>query len=238
MSERRLLLVRHCQASGQLSEDPLTEVGFEQADALSEFLADRQVDFVVSSAFKRAWQTIAPFAVSAGLTARVDPRLNERTLSDAPVENWREVIRDSFVDPDMSLPGGESGREVLQRGWACLNELLDGGHNLPLAVSHGNLLSLVLNSVDPAFGGYAGWESLSNPDVYLLHNAGDGRLAFQRLWGVRENDQPAHGELVETIYSINTKSSGSLGPSIWRRLAEVVAFPESCSWLIHVLYAG
>ena len=179
---RRLLLVRHCQASGQLPEDPLTEVGLEQAASLAEFLADRQVDVVVSSAFKRARQTIEPFAAASGLTLRIDTRLNERTLSDAPVENWREVIRGSFVDPDMSLPGGESGREVLQRGWACLNELLDGGHTLPLAVSHGNLLSLVLNSVDPAFGGYSGWESLSNPDVFLLYDTGEGRLAFQRLW--------------------------------------------------------
>ena len=92
------------------------------------------------------------------------------------------MIRDSFIDPDMRAPGGESGREVLERAWACLNELLDGGHNLPLAVTHGNLLSLVLNSVDPAFGGYAGWEALSNPDVYLLQDSGDGRLGFERLW--------------------------------------------------------
>ena len=37
-SGRRLLLVRHCQASGQLPDDPLTEVGFEQAASLAEFL--------------------------------------------------------------------------------------------------------------------------------------------------------------------------------------------------------
>lgn len=180
---RRLLLVRHCQSSGQLPEDPLTEVGLQQAESLAEFLADKHVDFVVTSAFKRARQTIEPFAAAAGLTAGVDIRLNERRLSDGPIENWREVIRDSFIDLDMRAPGGESGREVLERAWACLNDLLNGGHNLPLAVTHGNLLSLVLNSVDPAFGGYAGWESLSNPDVYLLHDPGDGRLAFKRLWG-------------------------------------------------------
>ena len=147
------------------------------------------MDVVVSSAnwdFKRparqSSQRRGSFAEAAGLTASVDTRLNERRLSDGPIENWREVIRDSFIDPDMRAPGGESGREVLERAWTCLNELLDGGHNLPLAVTHGNLLSLVLNSVDPAFGGYSGWESLSNPDVYLLQDSGDGRLQFERLW--------------------------------------------------------
>ena len=178
---RRLLLIRHCQASGQLPDDPLTETGLRQAEALAGFLSGRRIDAAVSSAFKRAQQTIKPFAELAGLTIRVDPRLNERRLSDGPLENWREVIRSSFDDPDSRAPGGESGREVLQRAWACLNELLNGGHSLPAAVTHGNLISLVLNSLDPAFG-YRGWESLSNPDVYLLQDSGDGRLTFERLW--------------------------------------------------------
>jgi hypothetical protein len=43
-------------------------------------------------------------------------------------------------------------------------------------------MALVLTSLDKGFG-FSGWESLSNPDVYLLHDAGDGRLAFERLWG-------------------------------------------------------
>ena len=180
-SGRRLLLVRHCQASGQLPEDPLTETGFRQAEALVNFLSGMGVDVAVSSAFKRARQTIEPFAVSAGLTVRVDHRLNERRLADGPLDNWRDVIRSSFDDLDSRAPGGESGREVLERAWVCINELLDGGYNLPLAVTHGNLLSLVLNSLDPAFG-YSGWESLSNPDVYLLQDSGDGRLTFERLW--------------------------------------------------------
>ncbi len=180
-SRRRLLLVRHCQASGQLPDDPLTTLGFSQAKSLADFLSGRRVDAAVSSAFLRARQTIEPFAESAGLTVRVDPRLNERRLADGPLDNWRDVIRSSFDDRDSRAPGGESGREALERAWACLNELLNGGYNLPLAVTHGNLMSLVLNSLDPAFG-YGGWESLSNPDVYLLQESGDGRLAFERLW--------------------------------------------------------
>ena len=178
---RRLLLIRHCQASGQLPDDSLTELGFSQAETLANFLSGRRIDAVISSAFKRAQQTIEPFAASTRLTVRVDTRLNERRLSDGPLDNWREVIRASFDDLDTRAPGGESGREVLERAWACLNELLDGGYSLPLAVTHGNLMSLVLSSLDPSFG-YKGWESLSNPDVYLLQEVEDGRLAFDRLW--------------------------------------------------------
>ncbi len=180
-SGRRLLLIRHCQATGQFPDDPLTEIGFRQAESLAHFLSDRRIDAAASSAFLRARQTIEPFAASAGLAVRVDPRLNERRLADRPLDNWRDVIRSSFDDPDSRAPGGESGRETLQRAWACLNELLKGEHSLPVAVTHGNLMSLVLNSLDPAFG-YGGWESLSNPDVYLLRQSDDGRLTFERLW--------------------------------------------------------
>ena len=180
-SGRRLLLVRHCQASGQFPDDPVTEIGFKQAESLADFLSGRRIDAAVSSAFLRARQTIEPFAASAGLTARVDPRLNERRLSNGLLDNWRDVIRSSFDDPDSRAPGGESGRETLERAWGCLNDLLNSGYNLPVAVTHGNLMSLVLNSLDPAFG-YSGWESLSNPDVYLLQESGDGRMAFERLW--------------------------------------------------------
>ncbi len=45
-------------------------------------------------------------------------------------------------------------------------------------------MSLVLNSLDPTFG-YKEWEILSNPDVFMLQESGDGRLVFERLWAAR-----------------------------------------------------
>lgn len=90
-------------------------------------------------------------------------------------------MRDSFADPDLRAAGGESAKDVLQRAWPPLNELLPGSAGLPVVVTHGNLLALVLHSIDPGFG-YTGWESLSNPDVYCLCVGGDGAMSFRRLW--------------------------------------------------------
>ena len=67
------------------------------------------------------------------------------------------------------------------RAWDCLNELADSRYRLPLAVTHGNLMSLVLHSIDPDFG-YIGWQSLTNPDVYMLHWYVSGQVNFLRLW--------------------------------------------------------
>jgi hypothetical protein len=41
------------------------------------------------------------------------------------------------------------------------------------AVSHGQMISLILYSIDPGFA-FRDWESLSNPDAYLL----DGGAVF------------------------------------------------------------
>ena len=177
----RLFLVRHCQASGQEPEALLTEAGSRQAVVLAEFLAAYPIAAIVASPYRRAQQSVAPLAGRLGLGVRIDHRLNERTLSPRPIPNWREVVRDSFDDPDLRAPGGESAREVQERGWNCLNDLLNGDCRLPVAVTHGNLMSLILHSLNPAFG-YAGWENLSNPDVYALHTGPDGRLGHRRLW--------------------------------------------------------
>ncbi len=148
---------------------------------MAVFLSALPVDAIVTSAYLRARQTAEPVADLLHLGIEVDHRLNERILSPRPIDNWREVLQDSFSDPELSATGGESANEVLTRAWSALNELLRGPHHLPVVVTHGNLLALVLHSIDSGFG-YAGWENLSNPDVYRVDRGGDGVMSFKRLW--------------------------------------------------------
>ena len=176
-----LILVRHCQAAGQEPEAPLTPVGQRQARELAQFLSAYPVDVIVTSAYLRAQQTAQPLADRLHLIVEVDSRLNERTLSPRPIDNWREVVRDSFDDPDLRAPGGESAKDVLGRAWPALRQRLSGSHVLPVLVTHGNLLALLLHSIDPGFG-YLGWENLSNPDVYRVDVDGDAGMSFRRLW--------------------------------------------------------
>ncbi len=175
----RVALVRHCESSGQAPEAPLTEIGRAQARELVRRLEPLEIDHVVSSPYARARATIEPFAARRGLVVHVDARLAERSLSPEPIEGWRDVVRRSFEDLESRAPGGESGRETLARGWAAIESVLGGGHRLPVVVSHGQLLSLVLHSIDPSFG-YAGWESLRNPDLLLLERTREGTLRFER----------------------------------------------------------
>ncbi len=180
-STRRFLLIRHCQAVSQAPHAPLTDVGRRQSRDLADFLAERPVDRIVSSTFVRARQSIGPFASRMGLRVELDPRLIERCLSERPIENWQQAIRDSFEDLHLRQPGGESGRAVQKRAWEALEETLAGNPVLPIFVTHGNLISLLLNAVDPGFG-YRQWQSLSNPDVFQLEDQGEGQWQFQRIW--------------------------------------------------------
>jgi 2,3-bisphosphoglycerate-dependent phosphoglycerate mutase len=175
----RVALVRHCESSGPAPDAPLTEVGRAQAVELARRLEPLGIDHVVSSPYAKARATIEPFAARSGLLLHVDDRLAERRLSPEPIDAWREVVRRSFEDLDFRAPGGESGRETLTRGWAAIEAVLGGGHRLPVVVSHGQLLSLVLHSIDPSFG-YEGWESLRNPDVHLLERTRGGAFRFER----------------------------------------------------------
>ena len=185
---RRLILIRHCEATGQEPDASLTEAGLRQAESLRDFLAGQPIDAVATSEYRRAQQSAEPLAAALGLTLQVDSRLNERVLAAMPMENWRDVLRDSFDDPDLRGPGGESAQEALQRAWAGLKDLLDGGCRLPSVVTHGNLFSLVLHSLDATFG-YEGWAALSNPDVYLLEDSEPGGFTFCRIWNASNAEE-------------------------------------------------
>ena len=179
---QQVLLVRHCDTTGQDPEAPLTAAGTDQALRLAERLSSFPIDHLVCSPYMRALATIRPFAERAGLDVHIDERLAEHRLSPEPVDHWRDLVRRSFEEPDFAVPGGESERETLLRGRAAIESVLDGGHHLPLVVSHGQLLGLVLHSVDPTFG-YAGWASLRNPDVHLLERNRGNVFSFHRLPG-------------------------------------------------------
>jgi 2,3-bisphosphoglycerate-dependent phosphoglycerate mutase len=178
-----ILLVRHCESTGQQPEAPLAPAGFESALELADVLAGQPVDHVLSSPFRRTLQTIAPFADRSGLPVHEDPRLAERQLSSEPCEDWQDQLRRTWHDFDYRAPGGETSREAQRRGRVVIDEVLGAGHRCAVLVSHGNLIGLLLHSIDPGFD-YDAWSRLTNPDLYRLALTERG-LSAERLWGTR-----------------------------------------------------
>lgn len=185
LGEKRmnLYIVRHCKATGQEREAPLSVEGIQQTEDLSRFLENLQIGRVVSSPFVRAVQSIAPFAKANSLKIEIEEDLSERILSDSNMENWMDCLKNTFDDMDLKFTGGESSREAMKRALNTVNRLIRDGVKNTLIVTHGNLMSLILKHYEEGFG-FDSWKSLSNPDVYRICTiSGEVR----RLWGGEES---------------------------------------------------
>lgn len=177
---KKVYIVRHCKASGQESDAPLTEVGVQQAEELSEWFSDKGIDLILSSPFERAYRTISPLAGKLGLDIVQEDRLIERVLSGTNQEDWREKLRRTYEDLDLCYEGGESSNAAISRAVSVVREALDSGGNNIVIVSHGNLISLLLKYFDNRIG-FNEWEVMSNPDVFLLVFSED-KPSVKRIW--------------------------------------------------------
>ena len=176
----KLLLIRHCEATAQYPDAPLTAAGTKAAETLGAGLRDLSPDAVYSSPYERARATVRPFAVLAGLPVRLDDRLRERVLSEHELEDWLDHVRRSFAEPNYRAPGGEGLDEAQSRAAAALADIAAADHRLPVVVSHGNLIAAVLRSMDAAFG-FAQWRSLRNPDLFEVELEAGQPVRFVRL---------------------------------------------------------
>jgi 2,3-bisphosphoglycerate-dependent phosphoglycerate mutase len=178
----RVLLIRHAQSapSDDVPEPdwPLSEVGLRQAEALARDLNEQQVDAIYASPYLRAGATVEPLARCRGLSIEVVEDIRERELTHGKLEGWLDHLQQSWADRDYQLPGGESSRQCQHRVVASLGEIAAQHHDASIVVcSHGNALSLFLNSIDPTFG-FENWRAMTNPALYHLEYR-DGTWLWQ-----------------------------------------------------------
>ncbi|MFD1778506.1 histidine phosphatase family protein [Fredinandcohnia salidurans] len=176
---KNIFMIRHCEAEGQEPEAPLTDKGIKQAIDLAAFFEKRKVDRIISSPFKRAIQTIQPLASKREIVIEMNHQLSERVLSTRNMPDWYDKLRETYMNYDLKYEGGESSREAVNRIIEVVDEVLKSDAENTIIVTHGGLLSLLLNHFDKNFG-FEQWATLSNPDVYLLNSV--NQITFERLW--------------------------------------------------------
>jgi broad specificity phosphatase PhoE len=145
MTAGRLYLVRHGRTAGNgvryvgWADEPLDEVGREQARALADELAAERVDVVYSSPLRRALDTARPLAERHHVPLRVREELKEvhygayQDLRKS--ETKLRLKRFHRVRP---MPGGESLHDVFHRVHGVLAEIesdLGAGRNVAV-VAH------------------------------------------------------------------------------------------------------
>lgn len=175
-----IYIVRHCKAEGQSPSANLTDEGYLQAEMLSEFLYDKNIEYIVSSPFIRALQSISPLAERLQLRVMTDARLSERILCNEDHPNWREMLRNTFYDLELCYTGGETSTSAMNRALSVIADVKFNKLNSVVIVTHGNLMSLLLKYYDNTFG-FEEWERLSNPDIYHLEFDGVS-TSLQRIW--------------------------------------------------------
>ncbi|MGM0904705.1 MAG: histidine phosphatase family protein [Bacillota bacterium] len=177
---KQIYVIRHCEAEGQPPEAPLTDKGAQQAFVLAEFLSNIEVDRIISSPYRRAVESIQPLAENLNLEVEVDSRLSERILSAHMMSDWLEKLRNTFEDLDLTFEGGESSREAQKRIVEVIQEIFNSKTDCAMIVTHGNLMSLLLNHFNSSFG-FEEWKNLSNPDVFLIKTE-NKQVTFERIW--------------------------------------------------------
>lgn len=181
----RLLLVRHGQTESNVrhlldTEVPgpgLTELGQQQAAALPEALRGERIDAVYASTQTRAELTAVPLATARELPIQVRPGLREVSAGDLEMRGDLPAIEQYLTivftwpegDVDLRMPGGESGREVLDRFDGVVQEVADARHRAVVMVSHGAMIRVWTaaraRNVDATFASAHG---LSNTGLIVL----------------------------------------------------------------------
>lgn len=177
---KKIYLIRHCEADGQPSEAKLTERGLKQALELSGFLADRKIDRIIASPYKRAIQSLQPLAQRLNIEIKTDQRLIERVLSTTNLSDWFEKLKTTFDELELKFEGGESSQEAMKRIVEVVEAVFNNEAKNTIIVTHGNILSLLLKYFNNDFG-FEDWRNLSNPDVFLLKNE-DNKVTMERIW--------------------------------------------------------
>ena len=177
-------LVRHAHAVWTPDEArPLSPAGRQAADTLADVLGSAPIAAIYSSPSQRAVETVAPLAARLGLPIERVADLRERDLPAVPVVDFEGLVRDLWSHPDDAPAWGESNAAARARGLAAVHGLLarhEGQHLV--AATHGNLLVLVLNGLDPAYG-FDFWRGLSFPDVYRVSFDEGVAVRIERVWG-------------------------------------------------------
>lgn len=177
---KKVYLVRHCEATGQLSEARLTNEGLKQALELCEYFSNIKIDQIISSPYNRAIESIQPLAKELNIDIETDRKLEERILSSQNHPDWFEKLRKTFDDLDLKFEGGESSIDAMNRIVEVVKKVFKSNNKTTIIVTHGNLMSLLLKHFNNNFG-FDDWKSLSNPDIYLLKKE-NKKISTQRLW--------------------------------------------------------
>lgn len=179
-----IYLVRH--AHSNYSDDELgrgiSEKARKDVELATRLLMDEHVDVIVSSPYKRAFETVEGAAEALNLSIELDERFKEKVLSEEPVEDFELSVKKLWENPSFSFNGGESNTQAAKRGISGIMDIIDKHLGRKIAVGiHGNIMAIIMNYFNEKYDYYF-WKGLSMPDIYKLSFHNHELIEIKRIW--------------------------------------------------------
>ena len=151
-----IYFVRHAEPNYNNHDDLTRELspkGMTDRELVTAFLAEKQVDVVLSSPYKRAVDTVAHFASLRDLPITTIADFRERKVDSSWIDDFEAFTRNQWADFNYKLTDGETLSEVQKRNIVALQEVIrqHEGKNVVIG-SHGTALSTIINYFVPQFG--------------------------------------------------------------------------------------
>jgi 2,3-bisphosphoglycerate-dependent phosphoglycerate mutase len=179
-----LYFVRHAHSTytPKELERPLSNQGANDAKVITELLMKESIEFVCSSPYKRAYQTVEGIAKHIGIEIEIVDDLKERKLSKSPVEDFSHAITQVWENENFAFDGGESNIIAQKRGVNVTLQILEKyqGKNIVVG-THGNIMVLIMNYFDRKFD-FHFWKELGMPDIYKLSFQENRLINVSRVW--------------------------------------------------------
>lgn len=172
-----IYFIRHAQPNYDNHDDASRELspkGLADRALVTDFLAERSIDLVLSSPFKRAVDTVKDFADRYGHTVTTVDDFRERKVDSGWIEDFRAFSMRQWADFSYKLPEGESLGEVQKRNIAALKRVLKKHPDKTIAIaSHGTALSTIINYYEPSFR-FEEFERIRTIMPWVVHFTFDG----------------------------------------------------------------
>ena len=177
--------IRHAtpdRTAGTDATFPLTKKGQADVALVTSYLKDKAIDVVLSSPFKRSYDTVADFAKTAGLTIEVIEDFRERAISgERWIDDFETFAAKQWADFSYKLPDGECLAEVQTRNIAALEDVLIRykGKNIVVG-THGTALSMIILYHDPTFS-YDEFMAMPMPWVSKMTFDGQKCICIEKI---------------------------------------------------------
>lgn len=167
----KVYFVRHAEPNYNNHNDALRELsekGMEDRKLVTKFLADKNIDVVLSSPYKRAVDTVKDFADSYGIEIEIVQDFRERKVDSGWIEDFNSFTRMQWNNFAYKLSDGECLLEVQERNISALYHVIHtyAGKNMAVG-SHGTALSTIINFFDPSFG-YNDFEKIKHVMPWIV----------------------------------------------------------------------